>query len=234
MGVLETAVLYLLLGAVVAVAMGLRHGVGGAAGWLRIPAWALCWPLFAPLLLGEATRAGDDPATGPRPAGVPDAPPAGPHPRLADAQRQLLAALGRLEGLAEEVLAPEVARVHHLTASLEAMARRFEEMDALLSTPAFDPERIDGAIAELEGRGVAANDARRQSLAARRRNIERLDNLKDATAEAFERALLQMEEMGAQVAVLRFAEPEGDEVVERIRELAARIEGASEGLLGVP
>src|SRR4051794_19764936 len=108
MQIFETSVIYLILGAVVASAMVLRseqrehlHRIG-----LFLLA-LLFWPCFAPLLLGG------------RPA--PTEPPRGDTPldsRVAAIQTSLLTALTKLQGVAEEVLAPEIARVRGLSSSI--------------------------------------------------------------------------------------------------------------------
>ncbi|HEX8703538.1 MAG TPA: hypothetical protein VF815_32180, partial [Myxococcaceae bacterium] len=58
MGVVETCILYLLLGGVVAVALVLRaEGKGGGARAVTFVAGVFFWPVYAPFLLSSARPA---------------------------------------------------------------------------------------------------------------------------------------------------------------------------------
>src|SRR5437764_826471 len=135
MGFVGTVVVYLILGGVVAVAVLLREEQAGP--WKRaglVVGAVFFWPLFAPSLLGGAA---------PAPARTLPA-------RVGAVQAQLLSGLGGLRGLAEEVLAPELARVRGLDAAVAQMEQRLHEMDALLATSEFDPAAAQAALAALE------------------------------------------------------------------------------------
>ncbi|HEX2570478.1 MAG TPA: hypothetical protein VH877_13050 [Polyangia bacterium] len=235
MGIIETALIYGLLGAVVAAALALRservhplHRAGQALVWL------LLWPLFAPLLLGGGREVGGRPApasatgVGARP-GLRSG--AALDPRLNAAEERLLGALGRLGGVTHTLLAPEIERLRALTGALGGLAKRLVEMDALLGSPEFDARQAAATLEDLLRRGHGDDDARVESVKNRLRNIARLQEMHRRTGEQLERALLKMEEMSSQLLLLQFAEGPEVDVVERVREIAASVDGLSEGWL---
>ena len=211
MGYLGTALLYALIGVAVGVALILRE----RRPWLLLLAIPF-WPLLAPFLLAGARQP-------PRAAVPADA-------RIQRVQDEVLQALSGLTGLAEEVLAPEVRRVHDLTSAMGAMSRRIAEMEALLSTPQFAPDAAEAQLRELTSRGVPEDDARVESVRSRLRNVERLRTLRDRTRADLERILLKLEEMASQLHVLKFAgRPEG-ELLRAIKDIADGVESIAEGL----
>ncbi len=211
MGVLETGVLYLIMGLVCATAI-LMAGTRSAPLFVL---HLLFWPFFAPTLLSSTP------------------PHSSPVPGVRGAEGRLLDALSRLDGVAEEVLSPEIARIEQLARTLDGVEGRLLEMDALLGTAEFDVTRANGLLDELRGRGIPDDDARVQSVLARRRNIDRLRKMRDTAREDLEGAALKMEEMTAQVRLLGLADrPEG-QVIELIREVAATVEGVSERLIAI-
>lgn len=212
MRLLETSVLYGIIGVVVAIALGLSERPGDRR-WYLYGVWVVAWPFFAPFVLARATT-------------TPKARTATADPRLCCAEARLLEALGHLEGVAGEVLAPEVDRVQNMTVGLARMQVRISEMDAVLDTDSFD---LDGIARELDAI-EAETDPRRDSLQARHRSVQRLRELRDHTAKDYEGSLLQMEEMGAQLHLLRFSEKPEQGVLDRVRDLSARIEGVTEGI----
>jgi hypothetical protein len=219
MGIVETTVFYLLLGFVTGTAMFLRERE--ALSLWRCALAVLAWPVFAPLLLGGAAR--------------PPTPPAAPNKGDADARLQraeqgLLAVLAELDGAAAGALKQEVPRIQKLAASLQKLSGRVQDMDRILATPEFDADRASALLSELHARGAELSDPRALSLRTRLRNIERLKSLREGTAELLERSLLKIEEMSSQVLLLRFAVDPEREVAELMRDIAASVEGLSEGL----
>lgn len=219
MGVVETCILYLLLGTVVAVALVLRaEGKGGGARVVTFVAGVFFWPLYAPFLLSPARP----PGTGPAAAGV--------QPGRA-AQERLRAALRQVEGLAADVLRPEVARLRGLVDAMGKMEARVAEMDALLATPEFNRALASEQLEALSRRGLGPEDARVQSVQARLRNMERLVAMRERTAADLERVVLQLEEMGSRLQLLKFAGRPDAELVELLQSVAASVEEVTEGLL---
>jgi hypothetical protein len=214
MGIVETCILYLLLGGVVAVALVLRaEGKGKGARAVTFVAGLFFWPVFAPFLLSSAHPA----ARVTLPARA--------------AQSRLLAALGQVEGLAADVLRPEVVRLRGLVEAVGKMETRVAEMDALLATPEFDRAAASGQLEALARRGLPPEDARVQSVQARLRNMERLAAMRERTAADLERVVLQLEEMGSRLQLLKFAGRPDAELVELLQSVASSVEEVTEGLL---
>lgn len=239
MGIIETALIYGLLGAVVAAALGLRaeraHPFYRGGQFL---VWWLLWPLFAPMLLGGreagATSAATAAATSaPSPSGGGTGLKSGLalDPRLRAAEERLLGALGCLGGVTHTLLTPEIERLRGLSGALGGLAKRLAEMDALLGSPEFDARQAAATLEDLLRRGQGDDDARVESVKNRLRNIARLQEMHRRTGEQLERALLKMEEMSSQLLLLQFAEGPEVDVVDRVREIAASVEGLSEGWL---
>lgn len=223
MGVLETSIIYGLIGLVVATALVLRTGDAGAASRVALFALGTCfWPLYAPSLLGSDRKAG--PGSGP----APDAAALGQ--RMQEAQARLLEALEQVEGVAQAV-APEVARVRLVTGQVAAMERRVREIDQLLATEEFDLDAARAALQRIAARGIPESDPRHQSVGVRVRNIERLSAIRDRTLEDLEKIALKLEEMSSRLKLLRFAGRPDAEVVQLFKEVADSVEDVTEGLL---
>jgi hypothetical protein len=231
MGLLQTGIFYLLVGVAVGAAAYLREGEGSALSrGLRALLVTCFWPLYLPLLLGgprAATPATSDRAAGPRESERTD-------PRVQRAAEGLLRGLEQLGDVSAGVLHPEAARIRALSASLHGMSGRLREMDRLLASPEFDAGAARALLAELstrtQSRSPADGDPRVGSLHTRLRNIERLQTLRDRTAELLERTLLKLEELSSAILLLRFAENPEREVAALVRDLAASVDGLSEGL----
>src|SRR5262249_29665044 len=154
----------------------------------------LCWPFFAPVVLGRVART---PAVTPAGSGESDA-------RLQDAQHRLRAAIGSVEGLGDGVLRPHTAQLDTMIRSLDHAQGRLRGMDALLASGEFDVTQVAAALQDLRARGYEDDEPRVRSLLSRRRNIERLQAMRERTRDELERALLRMEEISSQVMLLRF------------------------------
>ncbi len=226
MSITGTAIIYLILGAVVAIATLLRENEASrskrAASFIMT---LIFWPIFLPFLLGRPGAA-SPPSS--------DALEGGPRTeidqRIDAVEDNLVGALSRLHGIAEDILAPEVERVHGLAGALHGMGRRLVEMDRLLATPEFSRTRTEALAKELEERCVREDDPRRESIRARAKNIERLAIMRARLSEDLDRALFKMEEMSSQMVLLNFAGRPEAEVVHMIKDIAASIEGVAEGL----
>ncbi|MBJ6762022.1 hypothetical protein JGU66_14705 [Myxococcaceae bacterium JPH2] len=218
MGIVETGVIYFLLGGVVAVALVLREeGRGASRRVVTFVTGLLFWPVFAPFLLASQ-----------RPAvsrGLADG-------RVAStAKARLLSALQRVEGLAADVLRPEMARLRALVEAVGRMEARAAEMAALLATPEFDKSAATAQLEALGRRGLTAEDPRVQSVQARLRDMERLRAMHERSSADLERVVLQLEEMGARLQLLRFAGRPDAELVGLLQSVAGSVEEVTEGLL---
>ncbi|HEX8697401.1 MAG TPA: hypothetical protein VF815_01060, partial [Myxococcaceae bacterium] len=141
------------------------------------------------------------------------------------------AALGQVEGLAADVLRPEVARLRGLVDAVGKMEARVAEMDALLATPEFNRAAASEQLEALAKRGLPPEDPRVQSVHARLRNMERLAEMRERTAADLERVVLQLEEMGSRLQLLKFAGRPDAELVELLQSVASSVEEVTEGLL---
>lgn len=216
MGIPETLLLYLVIGCAVAAANAL---LAGQARWhdrlFGFVAAALFWPILAPFILTKRRALPPLPGDGSLEA------------RISAAEARLLSSLGSLDGVAEDILTPEVERVRGLGEALRRMARRAAEMDALLATPELSRDRALAALAQLK---AGDGDPRNRTVRARLANIERLEAMRTETLEALEQALLEVEEIGSHTALLKFADRPGEEVVRMIRGIADSVEAVAEGL----
>lgn len=230
MGILETLIVYTIIGLVVATAMALSNPQTSPLTRLAtMTSHTLLWPFFAPVLLGKP----DNNAPVHNAIRTPQTPP-WTDTRIRDAERGLLAALARLDGIAEEVIAPHTESVKNLTRSLAKMDERAREMDELLRSPEFDKNNAQIALAALiEHTGEHDSqscDTRIESIRARIRNIERLQTMRERTRTDIERAVLKMEEMSSQILLLRFADCPETDMANLIAEISATVDGLSESL----
>ena len=203
MGFAGTALVYALIGIAVGVALAMRE----QRKLLYFFAGLFFWPVFAPFLLASSTAA---------------KPPA---------QDRVLRALQSLDGLAEEAVAPEMARLRGFAGAMEGMSRRIAEMDELLAGPEMSETAARSLLQELGGRGVPEADPRQESVRARLRNIERLRAMRDRTRADLERLLFKLEEMSTHLHLLKFAGRPETEVIRAIKEVAESVEGITEGML---
>jgi hypothetical protein len=217
MGFSGTVVIYGVIGLVVAFATVLREArSGGATKALSFLGAMIFWPIFATILIGSDRRREPEPgrSVGPKTRAIAD---------------QLAAAKARLDHLPPGVLSPEIARVRGLFDQLGAMARRLDEMDQLLGSREFDAKEAKKKLEELGSR-ADPDDPRVESVRARLRNIERLERMRGRSHADLERAILKIEEMIAQIALLQFADRPEAEVVKHIKEIADGVEEIAEGL----
>jgi hypothetical protein len=220
MGLWETAFVYLLIGLVVGAAFAVfAADLSVADRLIRSAAAVLFWPLFAPIVLARSAEPPAKAATGTV------------ETRVRASAEQLLASLARVDGIAEGVLAPELARIRGLAGSLASMERRVRDMDALLATVEFNPHLAREAGASLRSRGVNPEDPRVRSIEARLRNIDRLRAMRDRTADDLERIVLKLEEMSSQMELLKFAGRCDAEAVRVIKDIADSVQEATDGML---
>lgn len=174
----------------------------------RMACDALFWPFVLPVMLGAPVQQ-----------------------RTTEVEGRLLNALAELAGPAETVLRAEVARIRAAVQALTGTRRRLTHIDALLAEPAFDPARAEATLTDLSAR-CAADDPRLASVRGRLTEIARLRSLRDQTLADLEFAELKMEELCAQVQLLRLGDREGQgpEALELIREVAGAVEAVNEAL----
>ncbi len=213
MGLIETLFIYALLGLAAASAIAVAHGERGLTVAVRFVPRMLLWPFFAPTLFGERFGPVTVAAAASR-----------DEDEISILGRQIVTALSRLDGVAEEVLAPEVERVRSLVAELSRMRRRTEEMAALRRSSEFDQEKIEASLENL-----AEGDPRRATLCARMRSVERLRAMHERSAIEYERVVLQLEELHSKILLLRFADDPEDEILVLMRDISSSVEGVCAG-----
>jgi chromosome segregation ATPase len=181
---LVTVVTYCLAGIAVAVVLG-RGEPRGAMGLARLGLHACLWPLFLPVLLPTSSA----------PAGTESS-------RIDAAEATLHDALQRLGRELGDSLTLETTRVRSLGTALRSAARRLAELDAVLSSPDHDGEKL--------ARELAALDARQDSkpvadiLRERLTHLSRLEALRAQARVDLERALARAGELATRLTLLRY------------------------------
>jgi hypothetical protein len=218
----QTLVLYLVVGVGVAGAVYLSAGAGQRAEqWLRVAlAWAF-WPIFLPVLL---TRKEPTEIPAPRPAR-----PAGPVDDMTAAidqvDAELEAALGSLDGWAEDVLAREKGRLHELRTAWTAQADRIREMDRLLALPEY--AGADDPVPTLAPATPATADRLRSSRLARQQNIDRLRRIRQRAYEDLIGTLAWVRELVSMIHLAKFTGAPASRAEELVAQIAAAVEGLS-------
>lgn len=223
MAIEETLLIYGIIG--ITVAIGL-HRIEADASMFAAFTYALFWPFFAPTLFASPRAPDTSEATDRE---LPGPAPTADHPDIRETERSLLEALSRLDGLAEDVLAPEIERIHDLVDSLDRMRTRLDEMNEMLDSDEFDEQQ---ARRELDRtRTEEACEARRESAERRLRHIHRLQEMRRNLKRNLQTALGKVDEITTQIALLRFADHPEREVSKLIEDIAATVDGVSEGVL---
>jgi hypothetical protein len=200
-----TVVLYLLVGAAVAVALYLTdqrrpHG----ERFLRLSTAVPFWPFYLPILLVRPATvvSADDEWTR----------------TLAVVERELDAALSTLNdwiGIAEE---PR-RRIDKLREAWAEQAERLREMDRLLARPEYAAVQDDFRL--------AAAPQLRQSLAARQQNLECLRQVRQQAEADLLASLAWVRELASRIHLARFTEAPAARAEELLAALAAGVETLS-------
>jgi hypothetical protein len=208
----QTLVLYLVIGVGVA---GAVYLAGGPSRWFRVATAVPFWPLYLPVLLTR-TRTGPIETSVPAPSPQDDLAAA-----IARVDNELAAALGSLDGWAENVLARERVRIRDLRTAWLAQAQRIREMDRLLALPEYadEPEELSPATPD---------DRLRNCRAARRQNVERLRNLRRRAAADLARSLAWVRELVSMIHLAKFSGAPAARAEELVAQIAAAVEGLSE------
>jgi hypothetical protein len=208
----ETLPFYLLIGVVVNAAMPTGARAPAHRRLARSAAHVVCWPFFAPGLLGRAPALAEPGPIGSR-----------HRARLLQARARLGAALESLHGLSESLVRPQLEQLEAVMASLDTAGDRLHEMDELLATPEFDAARVASVLAELRAKGVGEGDPRIASLLSRQSNIARLRAMHGRTGDELERALLSLEELSSEVMLLKFADNPESKLPRMLGEMASSL-----------
>ncbi len=215
----QTLILYLVVGAGVAGAVYLTQRAGGfAARGFLVATAVLFWPLYLPVLL-SSSRAGA--------GGSADAPPRDElTAAIGQVDAELAAALGSLDGWAEEVLIREKVRLRDLSAAWSAQAQRIRDMDRVLAQPEYAREDVP----ELSPAARTSTDGDRlQSCRqARRENVERLRRLRQRAYDDLMGSLAWVRELVSMIHLAKFSGAPAARAEELVAQIAAAVEGLSE------
>jgi hypothetical protein len=219
MGIVGTFMIYLIIGMVVATALWIAHGhTLSVSAVFDLVTWTLLWPFFAPLLFGQALAVASPRINSAAQRDVKDS-------RLHETQQRLLQAIGRLDGLAEGVINPQLTQIEAMVRSLDVAEHRLQEMEEMLHSREFNMARVDVALHDMRDKGYDDEELRVRSLHARRRNIERLQTMRDRTRDELDRALIKLEEISSQVLLLRFADQPETKLASLLKEVAGNVDG---------
>jgi hypothetical protein len=222
MGLEETLVFYLLVGAAVAVAVYLvdaRRG-RGQLGFLVTTA-VLFWPLYLPLLLSRRTDS-EGPAVSaskPKPDEMAKA--------IAQVELELDAALSSLDGWAENALAGEGDRIAELCHALSAQAARIRDMDELLA-------RSETIESDESGKPPATGPIAQEALGrweksqkARANNLVRLAQVRRQAHADLMATLAWIRELVSMIHLAKFTGAPASRAEELVAQIAAAVEGVS-------
>jgi hypothetical protein len=219
MGLLgQTLVLYVVVGAGVAGAFYLSGARGAAGRWFRVVTAVPFWPLYLPILLSREGSASEERIEGPRPAPRDELDAA-----IALVDSELDAALGSLDGWAEDVLARENDRIRELHAAWATQADRIREMDRFLGPP----ESVGTGEPRGEGAPVV-RDRLRSSREARRLNMDRLRRVRERAHADLIGTLAWVREVVSMIHLAKFTGAPASRAEELVAQIAAAVEGLSE------
>jgi hypothetical protein len=211
----QTLVLYLVIGTGVAGAVYLTWGGDrGTSRWFVVATAVLFWPLYLPMLLAKGASVRE-------PSVITTAPNDELTAAIVQVDSELEAALGCLDGWAEDVLAREKDRIRELRSAWLAQAQRICEMDQLLARPEY--------VAVTDEPAAGEGDPRlRNSLQARRQNVERLQRLRGRAHDDLTRSLAWVREVVSMIHLAKFSGAPAARAEELVAQIAAAVEGLSE------
>lgn len=221
MGLTETFVFYLLIGAGVAAGLFVRDDrIPAGARLFRTATGLFFWPLYLPLLLGRpqpqtATTTRLEPASSDSDELA---------SAIAQVEAELDAALRSLDGWAEAVLAGEHDRFGELKTAWRGQAARIRELDRLLAQPDFATagNGPNARSSPTEG------DRIHRSEQARQENLARLRRIRARLYDDLMGTLAWVRELVTMIHLARFTGAPAARAEELVTQIAAAVEGLSE------
>jgi len=212
----QTLVLYSLVGIAIAAAVYLSEAAGTPGDrCFRVLTAMPFWPLYLPILLARARPADSRPGrTVPATSDEMTA-------AIAQVDAELDAALGSLDGWAEDVLAREKGRIRELRAAWTAQADRIREMDRLLAQPEVSAALPSSVTPD-------ASERLRHSQRARQQNIERLRRIRQRAYDDLMGMLAWVRELVSMIHLAKFTGAPASRAEELVAQIAAAVEGLSE------
>jgi hypothetical protein len=217
MGLYMTFLFYLIVGCSVATAVFLAGDNRKTADRLfRIVTSVVFWPLYLPILLSDDNANSQKNPSPPKPRDA-------MAEAIAQVESELDAALSRLDGWAEDVLARETDRIRELRAAWNTQAARIREMDQLLQQPGFADSTTHESAQDL-----TAGERCRESLEARRTNIERLAAVRRRAHDELMGTLAWVRELVSMIHLAKFTGAPPSRAEELVAQIAAAVEGISQ------
>lgn len=209
----QTLILYAVVGLAVATAVYLvwPRQTPAQCCFLVISAVPF-WPLYVPMLLSRGASSPASDRRAPRRADD------GMAAAIAQVDAELEAALGSLDGWAEDVLAREKGRIGDLHAAFCAQAERIREMDRLLALPEETPADPD----------LVGSERLRSSLQARQENLDRLRRVRRQAHDDLLGMLAWVRELVSMIHLAKFTGAPASRADELLGQIAAAVEGLSE------
>ena len=213
---LETGLMYLLIGCGVAVAVYIRGDSDGTSRlWQTLSAIPF-WPLFVPLLLDARTN--QHALTESRPEAAAECDElAIPISRV---ESELDVALSGLDGWAENVLASEQRRLRELRSAWKTQAERIRELDRLLATT----EAAGDSLTSVS----AGNERVRHSEEVRQANLLQLRMLRQKMHADLVGTLAWVRELVTLIHLAKFSGAPASRAEQLVAQIAAAVEGLSE------
>lgn len=212
MSLRDLCLLYVVFGCFFAIAI-YRSTPDTSANRLGSAALAVpLWPLWAPIAL-TAKRA-DKPIYLRRENG--------PSSTLERVKAALAEAMSSIQGTPLATLLPPDS-ASRIEAEVVRREKRLAELDALLVKEAFDVERLESRVQDLEKRGgsMRAVSTARLDL----ENVRRLSALRERDARALEELCALVEALRTQVTLARFSGSAAADIGGIVGEVWARVEG---------
>jgi hypothetical protein len=224
MGLTETILFYLLFGAGIAAAVGLRREEGGRGESLfRIATAFFFWPLYLPLLLDRSEHATPSRNPHERSSGAPGEPYAA---NIAQVEAELESAFDSLDGWAENVLAREHDRFAELRSAWRQQAERIRQLDRLLASVNVSKEHQ--IVAAPPQTAPPGNVRFLQSEQARRENFERLQSVRIRLHDDLMGTLAWVRELVSMIHLAKFTGAPASRAEELVAQIATAVEGLSE------
>jgi hypothetical protein len=230
MNIATTLLFYLLIGAAVAVAIGLsKSAASGRERWFHIATAVAFWPLYLPVLLQSPPSVDEEEsALGPphRAKTIASAKTNAIDPSdpvavsIQQVEAELDLALSSLTGWADAALAREQPRFAELRAAWHAQGEKIRELDRLLSQPAF-------AATDASATAVA-DDRIASSLRARQANIARLRALREQLHNDLMNTLVWVRELVTMIHLAKYSGAPASRAEELVLQIATSVEGLSE------
>ena len=223
MSFMTSIVFYLLFGSCVAIALYLRDEPRTPGGrTFRMVSCLFFWPLYLPLLLERQASQNADGQSTLGSAAVSDS----LAQSIQQVESELDAALGSLDGWAEETLSDEERRLQELRGAWRSQADRIRQLDALLAASQLtDADPLAPAVSAMS---ASVTDRRLRSDHARTENMRRLQELRGRLLDDLLGTLAWVRELVTMIHLAKFSGAAASRAEELVSQIAAAVEGLSE------